>query len=501
MWSDLPKNQRDRYKKLITNFASLSEAFTQKMKEEDVVNPIISSKFQEKAFQTCFKANAEDISNTSFDSSIDLNNREYLIGIKTFRINSRTQKVAQFKSMINNWGELSSKLSSNADGLSSKEDIDKVNHSLYEDFAEKIAFVRNERIESSKSNLRGFKVNDHQTESVYHVLMSSYKDENPSISIGETTYEKIDIHKIKILGCTDKNHPQNFKFTDGKHKYQYNSADSQLLMDFNNKKIILETWPINYVKDAVSFFERIDSIAPTIATVPNESHSWFINVKPFSGFNLFYGQSKYARKNNAREKWIDNFNDGFSDKVDKEDLTKIDDYLASILLTNWQSDTDKETMAEEREELMKYIVKLDNKELTECIRGIVYRPVNELEIRIPNSTRFHKRYPNFFIDQGYNPESSIEDRTFKLKFIPSGDVVDAYIGESEGKAFKTLKTEKILGKWVLRDVFQLKEYERLTQEKLNELGINGLRLTKKDGVIELEFIWIDSDNPPEDLWK
>lgn len=198
MWSDLPKNQRDRYKKLITNFASLSEAFTQKMKEEDVVNPIISSKFQEKAFQTCFKANAEDISNTSFDSSIDLNNREYLIGIKTFRINSRTQKVAQFKSMINNWGELSSKLSSNADGLSSKEDIDKVNHSLYEDFAEKIAFVRNERIESSKSNLRGFKVNDHQTESVYHVLMSSYKDENPSISIGETTYEKIDMADCKI---------------------------------------------------------------------------------------------------------------------------------------------------------------------------------------------------------------------------------------------------------------------------------------------------------------
>ena len=82
MWSDLPKNQRDRYKKLITNFASLSEAFTQKMKEEDVVNPIISSKFQEKAFQTCFKANAEDIKQTEKGEDIspeetkDLENTE-----------------------------------------------------------------------------------------------------------------------------------------------------------------------------------------------------------------------------------------------------------------------------------------------------------------------------------------------------------------------------------------------------------------------------------------
>lgn len=30
MWNNLPNNQKNKYKKLITNFASLTEAFTQK---------------------------------------------------------------------------------------------------------------------------------------------------------------------------------------------------------------------------------------------------------------------------------------------------------------------------------------------------------------------------------------------------------------------------------------------------------------------------------------
>ena len=48
-------------------------------------------------------------------------------------------------------------------------------------------------------------------------------------------------------------------------------------------------------------------------------------------------------------------------------------------------------------------------------------------------------------------------------------------------------------------IFILKEREVLTGQRLNELEINGIRLAKfKNGEIGIEFIWIDTENPPSD---
>lgn len=47
--------------------------------------------------------------------------------------------------------------------------------------------------------------------------------------------------------------------------------------------------------------------------------------------------------------------------------------------------------------------------------------------------------------------------------------------------------------------FILQEREVLICKRLNELEINGIRLTKfKTGEIGIEFIWIDTENPPHD---
>ena len=61
----------------------------------------------------------------------------------------------------------------------------------------------------------------------------------------------------------------------------------------------------------------------------------------------------------------------------------------------------------------------------------------------------------------------------------------------------------ILGKWILREVFQLQEYEPITAKKLEEVGINGMRLYKTEGSddIHLQFIWIDKEDKPKDLWR
>lgn len=61
MWEHLKQEQKDKYKTLITNFASLSEAFSQKVEvdgknsAEDFVAPIVNSKFQETVFKKLFK--------------------------------------------------------------------------------------------------------------------------------------------------------------------------------------------------------------------------------------------------------------------------------------------------------------------------------------------------------------------------------------------------------------------------------------------------------------
>jgi hypothetical protein len=524
LWEKLPKDQKELYKKLITNFASLSEAFAQKSEDkENIVPPIVNSKFQETAFQKSFDAIGEDIGNTSYDASIDHIDdkikRRFLIGIKTFGLSSGDQKIAQFKAVsADQWTEIIDKIKENSKGLTSKKDINKINHDLYLTLAKKIAVVRNSRIQSSEENIKGFNNRDYPSgsskvfvEAVYHVLMPTPKNSKPEVLVGETTYTPIDLESIIIDGCTGIRNPTNFTFHDVNHCYKYTSADSQLLMSFNNKSIVLEKWPVTYVKDAFKFFENmsIDNLKYKVVSTRSkiaESHSWYIDIKPYSGYNAFYGQSKMARKNKCREKRIKKFEDDYSNVIAKKDLDYIVDHLKILLLNNWTTEVDKDKMVSIRLELMQFVNQFYNQKVKNDIGSMVYRPANELELRIPKSDKFHQQYPSFFVKNIFIPGSNKyvtnkESRTFKLMFLPSKDVIDAYVNQQSRKAIESIGSQKILGKWILRDIFQLKEYEPLTYNKLNEIGINGIRFTKRNDHIELQFIWIDPENEPDDIWK
>lgn len=505
MWVSLPLNQRQRYEKLILNFASLSEAFAQKEEDEDeTVAPIVNSKFQESAFQKCFGAYAEDIANTSYDASINAKTKKYLIGIKTFGLKSGDQKIAQFKSIAGSpdWARLIDLMQANVRGLKTKKEIDEANHDLYLELAKKISYVRNERIESSKQNLRGFKLDGVPVEAVYHVLMPSSKNETPKISVGEISYSSIDIDNIHNLKCTSVKKPQNFTFTDGIHEYKWASTDSQLFMKFHNKDIAIESWPVHYVDDAFAFFENMGG--ETVKQ--SDSHSWLLNVQPYSGFNAFMGQPKMARKDNTREHRIQRIKEKYADDLSDAQQMELVKKLSSLLLPNWNKDIDKPKMVAVRQDLIDYVKSLNNTKLLSEIQRIVYRPMDELELRIPSAWEFHQMYPDFFTDKQIFKEGtkscvdSQPDRTFTLRFIPSGDEIEAYINQTNGKAIESTGKQTILGQWILRNVFQLEPYEPLTQSKLDEMGINAIRLTKKSDVVELQFIWIDLDNKPDDYW-
>lgn len=525
MWQKLDVSKKEKYKSLITNFLSLSESFSQKSESENITNisdlvaPIVNSKFQETAFQRAFDAVGEDIANTSYDASLTVSEKyKYLIGIKSFGFHSGDQKIAQFKasSVSDGWSVILAEAIQNANHLKDKEAADKKNEPLYRDVALKIARLRNERIASSKEQIKGFDGSDDVTvEAIYHVLMPSKKGEVPKIHVGETSYLPIDIGNIKILGSTGLRNPANFKFTDGHHVYKYADADSQLFMAFNNKKIVVETWDVSYVEDAFSFFEtlHLTAIIKSNSSQVQKSYSWMIAnknglVEESSGYNGFDGGSKLPKPDNYREKRILSFQKKYKEQISDAEMVYIISALEKLLLFEYPKKEDKRKMKRIRAELRDKVLSMKNEELATNVFAMVYRPVSEMYIPIPDSRKFHENDPNFFGENIGTFELGTkklalnkEQRTFELELLPSGQKITSYINQDEGKSIQSAQNQGILGEWILRGVFQLGEYEPLTGERLNELGINAIRLIKyKDPnkAIGLEFTWIDVDNPPED---
>lgn len=530
MWTDLPEDKKREYKRLILAFTSLTGMFAQKTTDGDnEVAPIINSKFQETAFQKAFEAYAEDIGNTSYDVSLQYNGEKYLVGIKTFGIGAGDQKVAQFKAKHDEWASIIEEIKINASAASDKEAIDALNYNQYLILAKRIAKIRNARIDSSRANINGFmvEIEDEHVHSVYHVLMPSCKNEEAKIYVGETAYDKIDIDNILILGCTGKNNPTNFFFTDGKHVYKYTSADSQLYMNFDNKNIVCDEWDVKYATDAHAIFKKIaDNIYPeetgeNTETVNanlvisdtcevEETYCWTIwnkngETELYSGFNSFFGTGSKLGKNQRKQK-IDIVCAQYENSVNSDVICKIKHGMTRFLLEPASSVDEKTQKVRLREYLVRISRESGNDALTQNICKLLYRPMDEMYIPIPNSVHFHKEHPDFF-GKGYGKIKSgssklalpKEKRCFNLVFEPSGNMLPAYITQDNGKAIESAEKQTYLGEWILREVFQLDAYEPLTSNRLRELNINGLRFTKYKGYddIHIEFIWIDEDNPPK----
>lgn len=533
MWKELPDDQKQFYKRLILGFSSLSCMFAQKtIDENSEVAPIVNSKYQETAFQKAFSAVAEDIGNTSYDASLEYKGEKYLVGIKTFGFASEDQKVAQFKAKHDDWTKYFEQIKSNSLGVETKEEINCANKAIYLILAREIAKIRNARIESSIANIKGFKVDgeDSCVHSVYHVLMPSGKDELPKIFVGETSYDKIDLDNIDIIGCTNKKNPTNFLFTDGKHSYKYTSADSQLYMGFRNSSIVCEEWAVKYVDDASRVFGEIaDKVYDSGINLTNkykiqavgdiqindkkreieDTFCWTIwnkdeETEMFSGFNSFFGTGSKLSKS-QRENRLNYICQTYKDYLRTDDIKQFKQDMEKFLLEPATKASEREEKVYIREKLVTFAEKTGNQCLIDDVQKILYRPMDEMYIPIPNAAHFHKDHPDFFgkgygkMEDGTNKLTlSKADRTFNLVFEPSGDSLPVYITQDTGKAIESTEKQTYLGEWILRGIFQLDKYEPLTSDKLKELNINGLRFTKfKDSKdIHLEFIWIDEHNPP-----
>ena len=152
-----------------------------------------------------------------------------------------------------------------------------------------------------------------------------------------------------------------------------------------------------------------------------------------------------------------------------------------------------------RDSILEKASQTNNKKLNEDICKLLFRPKSEMYIPIPNAKKFHDDHTDFFgvglgalerINKQWKSPLTKEQRRFTLVFDPSGEEVDAFLTQDSLKGIESVDSQSILGDWILRKVFQLKDYEPLTKKRLNEIGINGIRL-EKDSIknkIHLSFI-------------
>lgn len=118
------------------------------------------------------------------------------------------------------------------------------------------------------------------------------------------------------------------------------------------------------------------------------------------------------------------------------------------------------------------------------------------EVYIPIPSWIHKSKPNFFI---YNTKDFKTD-PFNVS-LPNGEILSMRVAQQGGKALMS-DPNKALGKWILRDILDLKEGTLVTKAMLDIIGIDSIMLSKHiDSTYSLDFLKSGSYDLFEENYK
>lgn len=478
IWASYPASARTEYINSIKAMGALSPLFRQKSNDASNKTTYISSKFQENAFAQSFHGEVIDRGNEPYDIRIPsaTPGKFDLVGIKTFLFaSSSMQKVMQFKSIANaeNWSLLI------ASGQLSEVMV-------------RIAQVRNKRLRAFQEDLAGpEKEPTNLFENIiYHYLCPS---STGTVYVGETHYDAMRIEHLEIIPDNPHRNKGSFQFTDGIHTYRYTRADSTLYMHFDHASKtspgsqIVDSFTVEQFADPrrvlISLIER--DLTSSLDKLRNKEpfDSTVVGIHPASGDYLTDAPPN-GRNPEAKPTVI----------FPLFRLTKRGGIPAGEL--------------DEKSGLNLRMASSKNK------GSNTPRPVNEVEIKIPDARKFHSVFPEFFgkredgvplssignIDPSTGTKTVTEDKGFDLTLLPSGTTMKAYLTGDHNKQINSLHKQTTLGKWLLSGVFQLNEREALTRAKLDELGLDGVRLTRAGNRhVTMEFIKV-LDPDLEYLW-
>jgi hypothetical protein len=273
------------------------------------------------------------------------------------------------------------------------------------------------------------------------------------------------------------------------------NKDREIYQDLSAIKIIKEVSKLRNKR--IEFTQNLYGIEDCIYhCVVREKHRFKIFEEKMDFIDI-ENISDVIKKNNII-KFNDNLHE-YSFNISKSTLTKrfvttsvIDEFDVKILLdplTDIRKCLSKNTIFDTKTEIKETIyLPLYGKNKTVYPRSGLNqwnakgRKRDEDEVYIPVPIAVHKKHPDFF------PKREIP---FNLK-LPNKKILKVKLCQSSSKALMSY-SNKELGKWILRDVLNLKHSELLTYDKLQEIGVDSVRIDKLDDLLyEINFSSIGS---------
>lgn len=286
------------------------------------------------------------------------------------------------------------------------------------ELVKKIAEYRNERIRVTK-NLHGI------TDMIYHVI----KRIPGAMQIMECAFDYIDIDNIKLI--PGRGNENNTYFTDGKHTYHFSVSKNTLYMIFDDLEL-MDIINVNILDDPYTLLENA-----------TQEH-----VNTMLGFNIIDadGEDRYF-----------------------EGVLPTDNVIIDQVIQNAR----KNQLCLPLYSVKKGVKFVGEKSgLNQWNAGGRKRDINE--IYIPYQKVDRDRKTDFFPPR---------DTSFTLH-MPDGSEISAKVCQEADKNNPAIgksimsNPNKVLGKWLLRDVFELEEGTVLTYEMLEKFGIDSVVFTK-----------------------
>lgn len=368
----------------------------------------------------CRYLEAENLARS--DCSADAKKDRFGIGLKTWTGND-DQKVAEFGKLKKNYAHLN--------GL---------------ELVKKIAEYRNERIRVTKK-LHGL------NQMIYHIV----KRVPNMMQILECAFDDIDIDSIKLI--PNRGNDNNTYFTDGKHTYHFSVSKNTLYMIFDDMEL-LDSFEVDIMDDPYRYL-----LSHTQLSASDILSRDFVNEQ---------GQVIQAYQK------------------DVENIVETKSMLCLPLYS--RRGVDREKFVAEKSGLNQWNgVRTSNREKKDGTRVHIEKLRDPNEFYIPYQAIDRKRSVDFFPPR---------DTPFDLR-LPDGNVISAKVCQ---EAFKKMPEEqyqllsdeertiedqkraagkaimsnpnKVLGKWLLRDVFELSEGTMVTYEMLEKFGVDCVIFTK-----------------------
>lgn len=376
--------------------------------------PYLAYRAHENIF--CKYFNADNLAR--FDCSADAKKDRVGVGLKTW-VGRNDQKVAEF-----------GKLKSSYSGLEGIE------------LVKRISEYRNERIRVTK-NMHGI------DEMIYHVIRRIPN----AMEIMECAFDYIDIDNIKLI--PRRGNDNNTYFTDGKHTYHFSVSKNTLYMLFDDMEK-MDSFEVKILEDPYKALESMQKGAD----IRIEKYNLGDKRGKYSDFSITEICRKpqlclplYSRRRKTKEKYV----------------------AEGSGLNQWNG------------------ARTSNRKKKDGTIVHVETPRDANEFYIPYAAEDRRRDPDFFPPR---------DTSFDLH-LPDGSVISAKVCQeaykkmpeskyvllseeerkeedcrrAEGKSIMS-NPNKILGKWLLRDVFELPEGTVVTYEMLEKFGVDSVVFTK-----------------------